>query len=279
MKLSYQALQAFVYGEARALDEHRWLDWLAYYASDVEFFMPSWDDDDKLTTDPHNEVSLIYYPSRQGLEDRVFRIQTDRSSATTPDTRTGHAINNLEVLEQDDQRSRSFHVAEKAVAEALAFAGALDQPRDVGHHELHVVPAHHAQVRLQRGERIVGDLWCGRRDDGDQRALARVGKTDEGDVGHQLELEVEPALLAGFTLLGEARRPSPVRQEPGVAAAALAAGIGTREPLGSFRCRGSSVREAPLDSGVSPVRGHGWRPRCWMADPARVAGQRADRCW
>ena len=49
--------------------------------------MPSWDDDDKLTTDPHNEVSLIYYPSKQGLEDRVFRIQTDRSSATTPDTR------------------------------------------------------------------------------------------------------------------------------------------------------------------------------------------------
>jgi len=63
--------------------------------------MSSWDDDDKLTTDPHNEVSLIYYPSRQGLEDRVFRIQTDRSSATTPDTRTGHSIHNIEVLSQD----------------------------------------------------------------------------------------------------------------------------------------------------------------------------------
>lgn len=102
--LSYQAIQSFIYAEARALDESRWADWLACYADDVEFFMPSWDDDDELTTDPHNEVSLIYYPSKQGLEDRVFRIQTERSSATIPDTRTGHAINNLEVLSQDEQR-------------------------------------------------------------------------------------------------------------------------------------------------------------------------------
>lgn len=104
--LSYQALQAFLYREARALDEGRWADWLACYADDVEFWMPSWDDDDQLTVDPHNEVSLIYYPSRQGLEDRVFRIETERSSATMPDTRTGHAINNLEVLEQDEESVR-----------------------------------------------------------------------------------------------------------------------------------------------------------------------------
>jgi benzoate/toluate 1,2-dioxygenase beta subunit len=105
--LSYEALQAFLYAEARSLDEQRWTDWLEFYAPDVEFYMPSWDDDDKLTTDPRNEVSLIYYPSRQGLEDRVFRIQTDRSSATTPDTRTGHAIHNIEVLSQDEN---SIHV-------------------------------------------------------------------------------------------------------------------------------------------------------------------------
>ena len=106
MKTAYQDILAFVYGEARALDEKRWDDWLACYAPDVEFFMPSWDDDDRLTTDPHNEVSLIYYPSKQGLEDRVFRIKTERSSATMPDTRTGHAVSNLEVLEQDEAQCK-----------------------------------------------------------------------------------------------------------------------------------------------------------------------------
>ncbi len=44
--------------------------------------MPAWDDDDRLTEDPQSEISLIYYPDRQGLEDRVFRIKTERSSAT-----------------------------------------------------------------------------------------------------------------------------------------------------------------------------------------------------
>jgi benzoate/toluate 1,2-dioxygenase subunit beta len=101
--LSYEAIQAFLFQEARAQGEKRWADWLACYADDVEFFMPSWDDDDKLTTDPQNEVSLIYYPSKQGLEDRVFRIETERSSASTPDTRYNRAISNIEILSQDDK--------------------------------------------------------------------------------------------------------------------------------------------------------------------------------
>ncbi len=35
------------------------------------------------------------------VEDRVFRIRTERSSATIPDTRTNHHISNIEVLAQD----------------------------------------------------------------------------------------------------------------------------------------------------------------------------------
>ena len=101
--LSYDAVQNFLFQEARSLAEKRWEDWLSFYADDVVFFMPSWDDDDRLTTDPHNEVSLIYYPSKQGLEDRVFRIETDRSSASTPDTRVNHSITNIEVLAQDEK--------------------------------------------------------------------------------------------------------------------------------------------------------------------------------
>ena len=101
--LSYEALQAFLYAEARAQAEKRWADWLAFYGDDCSFFMPSWDDDDRLTTDPQNEVSLIYYPNKQGLEDRVFRIETERSSATTPDTRYNRSISNIEILAQDEK--------------------------------------------------------------------------------------------------------------------------------------------------------------------------------
>ena len=38
------------------------------------------------------EVSLIYYPHKGGLEDRVFRIRTERSSAYLPATSRGRPI-------------------------------------------------------------------------------------------------------------------------------------------------------------------------------------------
>src|SRR5258706_5944327 len=72
--LSYDAGQNFLFQEARSLAEKRWEDWLSFYADDVVFFMPSWDDDDRLTTDPTNEASLIYYPNKQRLEDPAFPI-------------------------------------------------------------------------------------------------------------------------------------------------------------------------------------------------------------
>ena len=102
MSLSYQDLCAFLYREARHLDEREWDEWLAMYDESCTFWMPAWDDDGELTEDPQSEISLIWYGRRAGLEDRVFRIRTERSSATIPDTRTSHNISNLELLEQAD---------------------------------------------------------------------------------------------------------------------------------------------------------------------------------
>ena len=84
MSLSRDRLLDFLYREARLLDDRQWDEWLACYSPKVEFWMPAWDDYDTLTEDPHSEISLIYYPSRDGLEDRIFRIKTERSSASTP---------------------------------------------------------------------------------------------------------------------------------------------------------------------------------------------------
>ena len=103
MSISYHDIQAFLYREARLLDDREWDDWLALYHKDALFWMPAWDDDDQLTRDPHSEISLIYYPNREGLEDRVYRIKTERSGASTPEPRTTHQVTNLEILSQDDQ--------------------------------------------------------------------------------------------------------------------------------------------------------------------------------
>ena len=74
MTITYENLLAFLYREARLLDDKQWEEWLQLYAPDAEFWMPAWDDDDRITEDPQSQISLMYYPDRDGLEDRVFRI-------------------------------------------------------------------------------------------------------------------------------------------------------------------------------------------------------------
>ena len=101
---SLENIAQFLYREARFLDDEQWDDWLNCYAPEASFWMPAWDDNDQLTEDPQSEISLIYYPDLQGLEDRVFRIKTERSSATMPDTRTCHNIANIEVIERDGDK-------------------------------------------------------------------------------------------------------------------------------------------------------------------------------
>lgn len=100
-EISIEQVNKFLFREARYLDDEQWDDWLTCYAPEAWFWMPAWDDDDQLTTDPQSEISLIYYPDRQGLEDRVFRIKTERSSATIPDTRTSHNLSNIEIMERN----------------------------------------------------------------------------------------------------------------------------------------------------------------------------------
>ena len=97
--MSYQHICAFLYREARLLDDRPFDEYLECYAEQCEYWMPAWTDDDALTTNPHSEISLIYYGNRKGLEDRVYRLNTERSSASTPEARTSHFIANVEIIE------------------------------------------------------------------------------------------------------------------------------------------------------------------------------------
>ena len=102
-KITRTEIEDFIFYENRLLDDRKFEEWLELYREDAEYWMPAWDVDDTLTQDPQKEISLIYYPNRGGLEDRVFRIRTERSSATSiPEPRTGHYASNVEILERRD---------------------------------------------------------------------------------------------------------------------------------------------------------------------------------
>ncbi|MBS0337173.1 MAG: aromatic-ring-hydroxylating dioxygenase subunit beta [Proteobacteria bacterium] len=81
--------------EGMLLDEQDWDAWLALYEEDAEFWMPAWKSESQTTGDPQRELSLIYYAGRAGLEDRVQRIRSGKSVASTPLRRTAHMVGNV----------------------------------------------------------------------------------------------------------------------------------------------------------------------------------------
>src|SRR3546814_15489501 len=81
--ITQNAIEQFLYREARLLDDREFEKWLECYADDCEYWMPAWDDD-RLSEDPQTEISLIYYANKGGMQDRIFRIRTERRHATSP---------------------------------------------------------------------------------------------------------------------------------------------------------------------------------------------------
>src|SRR5829696_3246469 len=78
--------------EAQLLDARAWDDWLALYAEDAQFWVPTWRDEHQLTEDPSRELSFIFLQGRVRLAERVFRITSGRSAASNPLPRTNHLV-------------------------------------------------------------------------------------------------------------------------------------------------------------------------------------------
>tara|TARA_A100001391_G_scaffold163149_2_gene122575 strand:- start:6314 stop:6808 length:495 start_codon:yes stop_codon:yes gene_type:complete len=97
-----EAVRSLLAEEAHALDNKDWKRWLALFHPEVEYWVPSWDSEDILTDDPSSQISLMYYDGRSGLEDRVYRIETNRSSASLPLPRTCHLVSNILVARDGD---------------------------------------------------------------------------------------------------------------------------------------------------------------------------------
>lgn len=84
-----------LYREALLIDSGRFDEWLALYAEDAEFWMPAWRDETTPTQNPDRELSLIYYKGRRNLEDRVMRLTSGLSTASSPLPRVVHQVTNV----------------------------------------------------------------------------------------------------------------------------------------------------------------------------------------
>lgn len=85
------------------------------------------------------------------------------------------------------QHTRALDMAEEAVAQPDAVMRAFDKARNVGEDEFRPVDGRNAEVRMQRGEGVVGDLRPGARAGGEEGRLAGIGQADEAGIGNELQ--------------------------------------------------------------------------------------------
>jgi len=87
--------------EARLLDQLRYEDWLAMYAAECVYWVPS----TPAAGDPRREISVMF-DDRRRLEDRVYRLRTGFAWSQAPASRTVRLVTNVEVFStvRDDVR-------------------------------------------------------------------------------------------------------------------------------------------------------------------------------
>jgi benzoate/toluate 1,2-dioxygenase beta subunit len=86
------AVAAFLYREARLLDERRFEEWRELFAADGVYWVPARAEQ----TDPLHEVS-IFYDDPVMMAARIRRLRHPRIHAETPPTRAARTVSNIEV--------------------------------------------------------------------------------------------------------------------------------------------------------------------------------------
>src|SRR3954469_18202499 len=79
--------------EARLLDQLRYEDWLAPFAPECIYWVPSTPN----AGDPRREIAVMF-DDRRRLEDRVYRLRTGFAWSQAPASRTVRMVSNVEVF-------------------------------------------------------------------------------------------------------------------------------------------------------------------------------------
>jgi 3-phenylpropionate/cinnamic acid dioxygenase small subunit len=92
--LDARRCEQFLLHEARLLDEGKFDDWLALFAPDAWYWVPS----EPGQPDPVETISLIY-DDRRLLETRVRRLASPRMYSQEPRSRTSRIVTNVTIDE------------------------------------------------------------------------------------------------------------------------------------------------------------------------------------
>ena len=129
--LLQQEVEAFLYREARLLDERKLDEWLDCLAEDIHYYMPirrniKFGDWDLEFSDPESEISY-FDEGKDILEGRVRQIHTGVHWAEEPVSRFEHVITNIEIVGEDgdiiEANSKFFVYQNRLADEVNHFVG------------------------------------------------------------------------------------------------------------------------------------------------------------
>jgi len=92
-----QEFEAFLFQEARLMDNHQFEDWLKLWDKECLYWVPCNTED----VDPNRELSIIYEEHDQ-IRERVRRLSGKFAHAQQPKSRLIRVLSNIEIESADD---------------------------------------------------------------------------------------------------------------------------------------------------------------------------------
>ena len=90
--IAKDAVEAFLFHEARLADENRYDEWFALWTEDVRYWVPANIDE----YDPDEHVSILY-DNRDRLQDRIDRLKSGGAWSQEPQSRMRRLISNVQL--------------------------------------------------------------------------------------------------------------------------------------------------------------------------------------
>jgi p-cumate 2,3-dioxygenase subunit beta len=115
------AVSAFLFREARLLDDWRLPEWEQLFAEDGCYLVPPVGVENAASADPATVLFLVA-DDRQRVHQRCIRLMKTTAHAEYPHSRTRHMLSNIEVLSEDVSGLRisayfsTYHVRHREIS-------------------------------------------------------------------------------------------------------------------------------------------------------------------
>jgi dibenzofuran dioxygenase subunit beta len=94
----FRDVEAFLYLEARMLEENRFDDWLNCFSDDVRYWMPIQESTDGLSgSAQESDTFALFDDDKKSLQLRILRIKTGDAHAEVPPSTTQRLVTNITV--------------------------------------------------------------------------------------------------------------------------------------------------------------------------------------